>query len=511
MPLSLEEMETRLSLLAEAFTMVQEVDKAKAAGTITAGGAPRGTSGSHVQRMAAGTRAGRSPEVYGRGVGASSSAVVTASASAGAISAGQVLGSREELAQVTSEILRQIAMDPENFGRKRGVARVTWSYPEDRQLGDSITDTTARLDAVCGISAPRYDRHSGALTASGGVCLPTNVDYSVPTWVTTDRPLRDGLPAFQATRGGIQFVTPPDVGTVVLQGGTASGSGLATTVWPEATDASPAGLTKPVWQVLCGSPQQIFVDAVPTRVMFGNMVSRFAPEQIAANTEQAIAAAARDAELNLLAKMYGYSNQVLASQYLGATRDLLASIDLLSQGYRYSDEIGLTAVFPSWAKGLLRADLARETAHDNAGSQNALAIGDSEIEDWLSARGIDVVWTIDALQGGTYGNGGHAIPNQFFPKFTPGAQPQWPGQSSDGTFVLAWLLFVTGTFQFLDGGRLDLGVVRDSILDATNDYETFVETFESVGFRGNECYQVQSTILPSGASAATAAASGYHE
>jgi len=29
---------------------------------------------------------------------------------------------------------------------------------------------------------------------------------------------------------------------------------------------------------------------------------------------------------------------------------------------------------------------------------------------------------------------------------------------------------VTGTFQFLDGGRLDLGVVRDSTLDATNDY-----------------------------------------
>lgn len=37
--------------------------------------------------------------------------------------------------------------------------------------------------------------------------------------------------------------------------------------------------------------------------------------------------------------------------------------------------------------------------------------------------------------------------------------------------------------QYLDGGRLDLGVVRDLTLDATNDYETFsrsLRTWHSV-------------------------------
>ncbi len=76
---------------------------------------------------------------------------------------------------------------------------------------------------------------------------------------------------------------------------------------------------------------------------------------------------------------------------------------------------------------------------------------------------------------------------------------------------LVWFLYVEGTFQFLDGGRLDLGVVRDSLLDATNDYETFVEVFENVAFRGLECYQVQSTIKPSGGSAGTVAATSYVE
>jgi len=36
---------------------------------------------------------------------------------------------------------------------------------------------------------------------------------------------------------------------------------------------------------------------------------------------------------------------------------------------------------------------------------------------------------------------------------------------------LAWLLFPEGSFQYLDSGVLDLGVIHDGILDATNDYD----------------------------------------
>lgn len=485
---------------------------------VTASGAPRGSTGGQIGRMAAGQRAATSPERRG-GPGASvgsgaSPVVITAAAGSPSVAPGQALESSEELAELTTETLESIGRD-RAWGQRRYVARGRWQYPEDRQLGDSLDENTRKLNNVVGINSPRYDRRTGALVASGGVCLPVDIDYSVPTWVSSDRPLRDALPSFQATRGGVTFTTPPDIGTVDLQGGTASGSGTATRIWTEATDASPGGATKPVWVVACGTPQTVYVNAIPTRVQFGNMQSRFAPEQVAANTEQAVAAAAREAELELLALMYSATNQVLASQYLGATRDLLASVDLIAAGYRYSHRypkgIGLTAVFPEWAADVIRADMTRELAHDNTNGRDSMAITDAMIEEWFSARNIDVVWTIDALQAGTYGTGGHAIPAQYFPRMTAGAKPQWPGQSSDGAFVLSWLLFVTGTFQFLDGGRLDLGVVRDSVLDATNDYETFVETFEGLAFRGNEAYQVQSTILPAGGSAGTIAPSGYHE
>jgi hypothetical protein len=363
-----------------------------------------------------------------------------------------------------------------------------------------------RIDAV---TSP------AALVASGGVCLPVNVDYNVPTWAGADRPLRDGLPAFQADRGGVRFITPPDIGVPSLQG-TASGLASATSVWTEATDASPAGATKPVYAVQCGAEQLVYVNAIPTRLQFGNMQGRFAPEQVAANTELALAAAAREAELELLTTMYGAAKQIDPAQYLGATRDVLASADLLVHQYRYSHRIpntvGFVAVFPEWAKGVLRADMAREIGHDNAGPQNALAISDAQIEEWLSVRGIsNVIWTLDGLKAGTYGTGGNAITNQVFGLATAGAAPQWPGQSGNAAFKLAWLLYPEGTYQFLDGGRLDLGVVRDSTLDATNDYETFVETFEGVAFRGLEAYQVQSLVLPNGGSAGTVAESGYGE
>jgi hypothetical protein len=475
---------------------------------VTASG--RGDSRTMVARMAQVAGPARSgPEVRP----SARSASITAAAPSKIGPAGTPLTTSGDLAAVTSDVLTRVKGSQDHS--KTLVATARWEYPVERQLDDSdVTGNSSKIEQICGLNAGRYGA-DGALVATGGVCLPVNVDYSIPTWATADRPLRDGLPAFQATRGGVRYVTPPDVGVPSLQGGTASGAGTATVIWTAANDANPtAPTTKPVWQVACGTEQLVYVNAIPTRIKFGNMQSRFQPEMVEANTEVAVAVAAREAELELLTLMYSASKQVAPKQYLGATRDLLASVDLLAAQYRYShrisDTTSLCAVFPSWAKAVVRSDLARELAHDNSTGRDVLGITDTQLDDWFAIRGINVVWTYDGLQSGTYGTGGVAITNQYFPLATAGAQPQWPGQSSDAAFMLAWLLFVEGSFQFLDGGRLDFGVVRDSVLDATNDYETFVELFEGIAFRGLECYQVQSTIIPSGASAAASTAA-YHE
>jgi hypothetical protein len=434
--------------------------------------------------------------------------VIVAGAGLRDLNPGDPIEDRIVLASAMCDMLNGLDRNEPSTGRHT-VARSRWydAYPEDRRLGRDPTINGEKIGAVCGPTA---------VVASGGVCLPVNVDYSVPTWATADRPLRDGLPSFQADRGGLRYVAPPDIGVVDLQA-SPSGLGSATGIWTEATDASPASATKPVYHVACGTETLVYVDAIPTRVGFGNMQGRFAPEQIAANTDLAIAAAAREQELNLLTNMYKLSKQVQPDSYLGASRDLLATADLLVQQYRYShripESLGFTAVMSEWMKALLRSDIVREVAHDNAGSINVWAITDAQIEEWLRVRGItNVIWTIDSLKAGTYGTGGQAITDQFFPIITAGAgELVWPGQSGDTAFRATWLLYPEGAFQHLDGGRLDLGVVRDSTLDATNDYESFVEVFENVALRGLEAYQVQSLLLPTGGSAGTVAVTSYEQ
>jgi hypothetical protein len=472
-------------------------------GTIAAGA---GGQGRMVGRMAA--RQGRvrpSPE----STTTRSGIAVTAAVGSSRVVAGSQLTDRDQLAELTAETLREVLAPGDTTGRRRAlVARARWNYPEERHLGGDSVANQRRIDAVC---SPQ------ALVASGGVCLPVNVDYSVPTWAGATRPLRDGLPGFQADRGGLRFVSPPDIGVPSLQATPASGLGSATSVWTEATDASPGGTTKPVYVVQCGSEQLVYVNAIPTRLQFGNMQGRFAPEQIAANTDVAIASAAREAELELLTLMYGSSKQIKApaTPYLGAARDILSAADVLSAKYRYSHRIPessiLTAVFPAWARSLMRSDLARELAHDNTDGRDVMAIADQIIAEWFEVRGINVLWTLDGLKQGTYGTGGATLKNQFFELAgTSATTVAWPNVTS-GAVQIGWLLYAEGSYQFLDGGRLTLGVVRDSTLDATNDYETFVETFEGIAFRGVECYQVQSTIKPNGGSAGTIATTSYDE
>jgi hypothetical protein len=65
-----------------------------------------------------------------------------------------------------------------------------------------------------------------------------------------------------------------------------------------------------------------------------------------------------------------------------------------------------------------------------------------------------------------------------------------------------WFLFAEGTFLFLDGGTLDLGIIRDSTLVGTNDYKMFVETFEAVAKVGIESLKITSTINVNGVAAA---------
>ena len=237
------------------------------------------------------------------------------------------------------------------------------------------------------------------------------------------------------------------------------------------------------------------------------MMGRFSPEQIAVNTDLAIAWAARVAEINLLNLIaaqctVGVTNTVV----YGATRDLLTVIGQGAAGlrntYRIPASTMLTAIFPAWLKELVRIDLARETAHAQSADWNSLALSDDQVDALLRARGINPIWHLDGQPADA--TSGDVYPLQLFTAQTASAAVEaFPTK-------VVWYLYPEGAFQFLDGGRLDLGVVRDSVLDSTNDYETFVETFEGVAFRGfpGAATQFITSLCASGGSAGAEMESG---
>lgn len=410
---------------------------------------PVAASGGKVGRLARRGKAKPSPEQREEGSQRRQS-VVVASGHLRVRDQNKPIESREELAEAMAVTLRRMSKS----GPPRGdvlVASAIYDYPEERQLGDSPEENTRKMELV---ERTLVDPSTGALTATGGICQPVNIDYAVPTWATADRPLRDGLPAFQATRGGIRFVKPPDVGA--LAG--------ATSIWTAATDEAPGEATKAILRIECGSEEHVFVEAIPTRLQFGNMFGRFAPEQVAANTDLAIAAAARVAEnniLNLIAEkcVKGITNETL----LGATRDLITVIQQTAAAYRQIHRIPrsqtLTAILPEWLKELIKIDIAREIGHGEAGSRDQLAVTEQQVVDLIRAADVNPIFHLDgqpeSVEGGV---------SQVFATPVKGAIKPFPTK-------MVWYFFAEGMMQFLDGGRLDLGVVRDSTLDATNDYE----------------------------------------
>ncbi len=182
-------------------------------------------------------------------------------------------------------------------------------------------------------------------------------------------------------------------------------------------------------------------------------------------------------------------------------RDLFATIDHVVAYYRnvhrLTDNRNLRFIAPAWLKDMLRVDLLRQMPGDGL---LTLAVTDSMIADWFSARNVAVTWHIDGINPADIATTPTlTIPNQFY---SPMAAGQVIAPFPD---VVSTLLFAEGDWLLMDGGTLDLGVIRDSTLVGENRYQTFAEGFEHTAFRGIESLHIAMALNPTGASAATVA------
>ena len=331
--------------------------------------------------------------------------------------------------------------------------------------------------AATRIGLAQADARRQGLVASGGLCTPGQVVHESPSAASAARPVRDQmLTRFVADRGVVS-ITPPVTFASTL---------AAVDPWDDAAGETLdyVATAKHVHTVTCGTAADHSVTAIPLIVKFGNLLQRFAPERIAGAMNVLEARHARRAEQLLLETLADDAGTVAVTdaQLLGTSRDVLTTLDravaAILDRNRLDDGTRFVWGAPRSLRNQIRADLTR------AGSgtiDERLAVADAAIAEFFATRGIDPVWLLDTEDGGT------------FAAQADGALAAWP------TTPVSYL-FRAGDWLFLDGGNLDLGVVRDATLNGTNDAQMFMETFEGVARHSNvETMRITHTTCPSGA------------
>ena len=390
---------------------------------------------------------------------------ITAGADIPGYTAGSSISSMAEVAEAMAKRLHGLRRVNGGDGEQHIVASISTQFPEERTLNQ---DAQANWDKVQAVVGPE------ALVAAGGHQAPFEVKYDIFGIGSAVRPVRDSLPRFQADRGGIRYITPP-----VL-----SSYAGAVGVWTAANDSAetPSPASKLSLTVAAAAETTVSTDAVTLQLQFGNLLSRAYPELIARHNELGLIQHAREAEGNLMAKIGAASTAVTSTSVIGMGRDFLVQLGRAAAAYRSRHRLDadapLRAIIPAWVKDAMAADLTIAMPGDS--TLNAYA----EIDAYIASRGIITTYALDTAGGASY-----------FAAQSSGAMNEFPD-----TFV--WYLFSEGSFLFLDGGTLDLGVIRDSTLVGTNDYKMFVETFENVALVGVESLQVTSTINVNGVAAA---------
>lgn len=398
---------------------------------------------------------------------------ITAGADIPGVTAGSDLPNLKAIAEAMAQRMHGMRRTSGGDGEQHTVASLVASYPEDRILRTG--EAESNKEKIEKVTSP------AAITAAGGFCAPLEVDYNVDSWGVTNRPVKDALASFNADRGGIRWTDQPMLGDL--------NGAVSTWTLQDDIDAATPGApdpTKPCLRVVCGGENTALIDAIPLCLTFGNLQTRAFPEQVAANNDLALVTFARYAEQRLITRIGALSTQVTAGRFLGAARDYFNQVERAAVAFRNRHRLAenepMRVIAPTWLKSLIRTDLVNNMPGD--GRDGNFELADSKIDAWFNVRHINVSWTIDGEAGQIFG-------------------AQGAGALLDYPSTVIWYMFPEGTFLFLDGGTLDLGLVRDSTLNATNDYKMFVETFEGVAMRGPESLRVTSTLRADGSVAGT--------
>lgn len=354
------------------------------------------------------------------------------------------------------------------------IARVNFKFPDEFTLGAGGEDELDKIRAVSWafLGAPS---ELDVFQAAGGICAPPTPFYDVPSFASRERPVRGALPSFTARRGGVSL---PSVSTIDR-----GDEGI--TIIEESDDAQGGTFSaKSCRRVECASWTDTFVGIISHCLEVGTLNARTWPEGIALEEDNQMAAHAAAAESRLLNRIKALSIQPSSyGQPYNGVHGFIYAIARAKAGIRNrlraASGASYTALLPEWVQEFMVADLAAQSGQDDR------YVAMSAVSRYFEQLGVNPVWYKDSPTTG---------PTQLFAAEVSGTP------LDDFPDTVQWGLFVNGTFLHLDGGSLELGLVRDSTLNHQNDHELFGETFENVARVGPEqsALWLENAICPTG-------------
>jgi hypothetical protein len=297
----------------------------------------------------------------------------------------------------------------------------TINVPIEHKLG---VDASYNMEVLDKVTDP------ASLTAAGW-CAPSNNLYTL-FGVDAGDGLID-LPTVQVTRGGLNV--PSFIGL-----GEASGA-----LWTWTEDSAEEEETKQCLYIPCPDFTDYRLRAEGLCLTHGNLTDRAFPELTARFIALAINAHLHRVSAAIINDITGTAVGVTMNAVASsAAGSILHAIDVQVADYRsqYRMAVGtvLEAVFPLWTKEVVRADLALRTG------VSLTNVSDGDIDAHFATRRVRA-------------------------QFVHDYQPMYSGAEAQAfPTSLDFLIYPAGGYVRGDGGTIDLGVVRDSVLNATNDY-----------------------------------------
>lgn len=317
-----------------------------------------------------------------------------------------------------------------------------------------------------------------AWVASGGICDLAAPIYDVLSLAEPQSPVEGSLQVVGAPRGAIKWIVPPDW--------TDARSGVGVTGTGE-VGVETGEFEKPCVHVNCPGTAETAVVAVSTCVEWDNLTYRVFPELVATFMDQLAANFASVREVFYLDKLEAdVDGAATATQVYGAHRFVHRIISMAAHAMRKRHNMNRDAVIDVWAPDflveLLKADMANDAALGlSDGIRN---ITTAQITAELAAfAGVNVTWYYDSATG--------------LDQSVNGAQGDGALNAYPDDAVL--YLEPPGTHVRLDAGTLDVGLVRDSTLNRTNDLQLFSEMWINTAKVGLETVKLTlEDICPTG-------------